>query len=68
MEYGGGGDFDMLITKYKDFDDNIIQLFVAEIILGLEYLHLKKIYHKDVKPKNIIITSNVKDNLILGSF
>ena len=29
------------------------------MILGLEYLHSKRIYHKDIKPQNILISNNV---------
>ena len=60
MEFGGGGDFDTLLKNSKiTLPNNIVKLFLAEMILGLEYLHSKKIYHKDIKPQNILISNNV---------
>ncbi len=63
MEFGGGGDFDTLLKKFPKISEPkyeyIVQLFLAEIILGLDYLHSKKIYHKDIKPQNILISSTV---------
>ena len=60
MEFGGGGDFDTLLKKcVNTLPEPIVKLFLAEMILGLEYLHSKKIYHKDIKPQNILISNNV---------
>ena len=61
MEFGGGGDFDILLKKFTGnnvLPDPIVKLFLAEMILGLEYLHKKRIYHKDIKPQNILISNN----------
>jgi len=57
MEFGGGGDFATLLNKHPNLPDSVVKLFLAEMILGLEYLHNKKIYHKDIKPQNILISN-----------
>lgn len=29
--------------------------FMSDIVMGLEYLHLKQIIHRDLKPENILM-------------
>jgi len=59
MEFVAGGDAEMLFHSYK-LRDEIIKQFIAEISIGLNYLHLNNIFHKDIKPKNILITKDVR--------
>lgn len=33
----------------------LARLCIAEIILGIEFLHSKRIVHRDLKPENILI-------------
>jgi len=61
MEFVQGGDTKKLFTNYKlvqDFNE-IAKLFIAEIAIGLNYLHGMNIYHKDIKLENILISSTV---------
>ena len=63
MDFVGGGDLLQMINVYHkhaiDFEDDLIKIFIAEMFLALDYLHSKGIYHRDVKPENILITSKV---------
>lgn len=58
MEFVGGGDLSGLLNKYK-LNNNVVRIFTAEMVLAFDYLHSKKIYHRDVKPENILITETV---------
>jgi serine/threonine protein kinase len=35
-----------------------IQIYVAETVLALEYLHTQEIVHRDLKPDNLLIDGN----------
>jgi len=70
MDFVEGGPLSDLILKYK-INDNLIKLINAEMVLALNYLHKKGIYHRDVKPENILITRSVNIIyliIIIGSF
>jgi len=58
MEFLGGGDLQTLINKYS-INPYIMKLFVAEMVMALDYLHSKNILHRDIKPENILISNNV---------
>ena len=63
-----------IIEKYGSLDEKIIQQYIKQLLEGLKYLHEQKIFHKNLKPSNIIvdIDGTIKisdcliDNLILG--
>ena len=57
MEYAAGGDTYSLIktnssklNEYKALGETAIRFIVGCVILGLEYLHKKKIMYRDLKP------------------
>jgi serine/threonine protein kinase len=41
MEYLNGGDLYCLLKNLISFDENMVRLFVAEVVVALEYLHSK---------------------------
>jgi len=67
MELVEGGNFQNLISQYC-LHKNIVKIFIAEMIMAFDYLHSIGIYHRDVKPENILITEKVllKFNTIIN--
>eukprot|EP00347_Sterkiella_histriomuscorum_P002658 403367298 len=55
QEFCPCGDMAKLLTKQKRFSEDIAKLYIAEILLAIEYLHSKNIIYRDLKPDNIII-------------
>ncbi|ESQ30953.1 hypothetical protein EUTSA_v10011200mg [Eutrema salsugineum] len=58
MEYLNGGDLYSLLQKVSCLDEDIARIYIAELVLALEYLHSLKIVHRDLKPDNLLIAHN----------
>jgi serine/threonine protein kinase len=60
MEYIEGKNLKMLLGERKKFPYDQVSQIVAEVAEALDYAHRKGIIHRDVKPANIIITTDGK--------
>jgi NIMA (never in mitosis gene a)-related kinase len=62
MEYAEGGDMQTLIKKYKEkrikFPENQVWSIILQMAQALEYLHKKKVIHRDIKSLNVLLTKN----------
>lgn len=68
-EYCEGRDLDYKIQEYKEAgrtfpEGQIIEWFV-QLLLGVDYMHERRILHRDLKSKNIFLKNNV---LKIGDF
>ncbi|NXC64523.1 NEK11 kinase, partial [Aleadryas rufinucha] len=68
-EYCEGGDLDFKIQEYRDSgkmftQSQVIDWFI-QLLFGVNYMHERRILHRDLKAKNIFL----KDNLLkIGDF
>ncbi|XP_025901329.1 serine/threonine-protein kinase Nek11 isoform X2 [Nothoprocta perdicaria] len=68
-EYCEGGDLDFKIQEYKEsgkiFTQNQIMEWFIQLLLGVNYMHERRILHRDLKAKNIFLKNNF---LKIGDF
>ncbi|XP_076894214.1 putative serine/threonine protein kinase IRE4 isoform X2 [Bidens hawaiensis] len=55
MEYLNGGDLFSLLRNVGCLGEEVARVYIAELVLALEYLHSLGIVHRDLKPDNILI-------------
>ncbi|NXN92987.1 NEK11 kinase, partial [Rhinopomastus cyanomelas] len=68
-EYCEGGDLDFKIQEYRDsgksFTQGQIIAWFVQLLLGVNYMHERRILHRDLKAKNIFLKNN---HLKIGDF
>ncbi|KAL5279019.1 hypothetical protein ACFFRR_003563 [Megaselia abdita] len=68
MEYAPGGTLKKIIDRsaIRPPTDSQICSNICDLIMGLEYLHIRHVVHRDLKPENILIDS--KGRLKIADF
>ncbi|KAM6223860.1 serine/threonine-protein kinase Nek11 [Rhynchocyon petersi] len=68
-EYCEGRDLDCKIQEYKEagktFPETQIMEWFIQLLLGVDYMHARRILHRDLKSKNIFLKNNL---LKIGDF
>ncbi|NXP20810.1 CTRO kinase, partial [Scytalopus superciliaris] len=63
MEYEPGGDLLSLLNRYEDqLDENMVQFYLAELVLAIHSVHQMGYVHRDIKPENVLLdrTGHIK--------
>ncbi|KAI1312274.1 hypothetical protein EDD11_002993 [Mortierella claussenii] len=55
LEYVSGGSIESCLKRSGPFPEAVIRFFTRQILLGLEYIHSKKIVHRDIKAANVLV-------------
>lgn len=60
IDYLSGGDLRYHLSHRKSnlFNEHQTKFFLCNIIIALEYIHGRKIIHRDVKPENLLLDDN----------
>jgi serine/threonine protein kinase len=56
MDYVNGGELFFHLQKDRKFPEDRVRFYIAEIVLGLEYLHDNGVLYRDLKPENLLLT------------
>jgi calcium-dependent protein kinase len=57
-----GGELFKRLTKVSSFTESQAVDIIHQIMLGLNYMHLQSITHRDMKPENILLVSDDMEN------
>ena len=52
-----GGSLRSLLDKFGKFDENLIKVYLRQILSGLSHLHDNNVIHRDLKCANILVSS-----------
>lgn len=58
MDYINGGELFFHLQNEKKFTEDRVKFYGAEILCGLEYLHASGVVYRDLKPENLLLTSD----------
>jgi len=50
-----GGDLRFHLDRSGNMKEEVVRFYVAELALGLDYLHRLQIVHRDLKPDNVLL-------------
>ena len=57
LDYCAGGDLGELLQKEKKLPEELVRMYLCEILLALEDLHKRDVIFRDLKPDNIVMDS-----------
>ncbi|KMP01398.1 calcium/calmodulin-dependent protein kinase type IV [Coccidioides immitis RMSCC 2394] len=57
MEYVGGGELSSYLSQMGKLPEQMVKTIARQVLHALQYLHSRKITHRDIKPDNILISS-----------
>jgi serine/threonine protein kinase len=57
MEYLPGGELSAFLQKNGPMPEIMVKTVARQVLRALEYLHRRRITHRDIKPDNILIAS-----------
>jgi serine/threonine protein kinase len=64
VELAVGGALSKFLSTFPASPVSLLFVFLSDIISALEYLHQRRIIHRDVKTDNVLLTDNLRCKLI----
>ncbi|XP_015764643.1 PREDICTED: protein kinase C eta type-like [Acropora digitifera] len=58
LEFLPGGDLEKLLTRHGKLEESAVRFYGCEIICAMEYIHQRRIIHRDLKLDNTLINAN----------
>lgn len=58
LEYAPGGSVAVLLKNYGAFEEALARTIIRQVLNGLQYLHGRGVIHRDIRAKNLLMTSD----------
>jgi serine/threonine protein kinase len=55
LEYVSGGSLNRILSHFGPLTEEVVQIYLKQVVEGLGYLHSKGVVHRDLKCANILI-------------
>ncbi|XP_063230444.1 serine/threonine-protein kinase ULK3 isoform X2 [Bacillus rossius redtenbacheri] len=68
MEYCNGGDLSCFIRKRRRLPEAVCRKFLQQLALALKFMRSHNVCHMDLKPQNLLLTTNPCLTLKVGDF
>lgn len=66
VDYVSGGELFTHLYKAENFTESTVQMYIAEVVVALEYLHKLGIIYRDIKLENILLDKD--GHIVLTDF
>lgn len=57
LEYCENGDLSQILDEHSILEEKCAKFLIAELVLGLRFLHRKGVLFRDLKPENLLLDS-----------
>ncbi|KAJ4728005.1 Kinase family protein [Melia azedarach] len=69
LEYCDGGDLAAYIQRHRKVSEAVARHFMRQLAAGLQVLQLKHLIHRDLKPQNLLLSTNEETPVLkIGDF
>ena len=58
LEYCPGGNLSACIRRFGKLDEDVVRIYLCEILMAVSELHRRGIIYRDLKPDNVVLDSN----------